>query len=150
MVKREPSCTLEQELFKNVFEKTPDYIKNLDLFFGENQALYDMIQTMKKDLRDVIEEKHGMEKGALKRGCVGFEQYPTLVSNIPTNNAITLTTVFAYAKGDNYEVHPSGGSFNPETGEQKEVYYIDANKNEEQAKALQMQLTIISKKEILL
>ena len=28
MLKREPSCELEKELFKNVFEKTPDYIKN--------------------------------------------------------------------------------------------------------------------------
>ena len=37
MVKREPSCTLEQELFKNVFEKTPDYIKNLDLFNFDNE-----------------------------------------------------------------------------------------------------------------
>ena len=31
MTKREPSCLLEQELFKNVFDKTPDYIKNLNL-----------------------------------------------------------------------------------------------------------------------
>lgn len=31
MTKREPSCLLEQELFKNVFDKTPDYIKNLKL-----------------------------------------------------------------------------------------------------------------------
>lgn len=77
----------------------------------------DRIAETVDQLTDVIEEKHGMEKGTLKKGCVGFEQYPTLVSNIPTNNAVTLTTVFAYAKGDNYEVHPSGGSFNPETGE---------------------------------
>jgi hypothetical protein len=77
----------------------------------------DRIAETVDQLTYVIEEKHGMEKGTLKKGCVGFEQYPTLVSNIPTNNAVTLTTVFAYAKGDNYEVHPNGGSFNPETGE---------------------------------
>ena len=28
MLKREPSCVLEKELFQNVFDKTPDYIKN--------------------------------------------------------------------------------------------------------------------------
>ena len=31
MTKREATCLLEQELFKNVFDKTPDYIKNLKL-----------------------------------------------------------------------------------------------------------------------
>lgn len=35
MIKREPSCSLEKELFKNVFDKTPEYIKELNLFdFG--------------------------------------------------------------------------------------------------------------------
>ena len=37
MAKREPSCVLEKELFNNVFEKTPDYIKNLELFNFENE-----------------------------------------------------------------------------------------------------------------
>ena len=37
MFKREPSCVLEKELFKNVFDKTPDYIKNLDLFNFDNE-----------------------------------------------------------------------------------------------------------------
>lgn len=37
MIKREPSCALEQELFNNVFDKTPDYIKNLDLLNFDNE-----------------------------------------------------------------------------------------------------------------
>ena len=36
-MKREPSCELERELFKNVFEKTPDYVKNLDLLNFDNE-----------------------------------------------------------------------------------------------------------------
>ena len=42
MIKREASCLLEQELFKNVFDKTPDYIKNLDLlnFDNENEFVF--------------------------------------------------------------------------------------------------------------
>ena len=39
MMKREPSCVLEQELFKNVYDKTPDYIKNANLLnFDEENA----------------------------------------------------------------------------------------------------------------
>ena len=47
MAKREPSCDLEKELFKNVFDKTPDYIKNLDLinFDNENEFIF----TLKKE-----------------------------------------------------------------------------------------------------
>ena len=37
MTKREPSCILEKELFKNVFDKTPDYIKNADLLNFDNE-----------------------------------------------------------------------------------------------------------------
>jgi len=37
MLKREPSCELEKELFKNVCEKTPDYIKNLNLLNFDNE-----------------------------------------------------------------------------------------------------------------
>lgn len=37
MTKREPSCLLEEELFKNVFDKTPEYIKNLNLFDFNNR-----------------------------------------------------------------------------------------------------------------
>ena len=37
MVKREASCELEKELFKNVFEKTPDYIKNANLINFDNE-----------------------------------------------------------------------------------------------------------------
>ena len=36
-MKREPSCELEKELFKNVFEKTPDYIKNANLLNFDNE-----------------------------------------------------------------------------------------------------------------
>lgn len=36
MLKREPSCALEKELFQNVFDKTPDYIKNADLLNFDN------------------------------------------------------------------------------------------------------------------
>lgn len=35
---KEPSCELEKELFKNVYEKTPDYIKNLDLLNFNNEG----------------------------------------------------------------------------------------------------------------
>ena len=42
MLKREPSCELEKELFKNVFEKTPDYIKNSDLLNFDN---FDLVLT---------------------------------------------------------------------------------------------------------
>ena len=38
MTKREPSCLLEQELFKNVFDKTPDYIKDLNLIDFEQEG----------------------------------------------------------------------------------------------------------------
>lgn len=38
MLKREPSCVLEKELFKNVFDKTPDYIKNFDLLNFDNEG----------------------------------------------------------------------------------------------------------------
>ena len=38
MVKKEPSCELEKELFKNVYEKTPDYIKNLNLLNFDNDG----------------------------------------------------------------------------------------------------------------
>ena len=39
---REASCALEQELFKNVFDKTPDYIKNANLlnFDNENEFIF--------------------------------------------------------------------------------------------------------------
>ena len=37
MTKREASCELEKELFKNVFEKTPDYIKNANLINFDNE-----------------------------------------------------------------------------------------------------------------
>ena len=42
MTKREASCVLEQELFKNVFDKTPDYIKNANLlnFDNENEFIF--------------------------------------------------------------------------------------------------------------
>ena len=37
MIKREPSCLLEKELFKNVFDKTPEHIKSLNLFDFDNK-----------------------------------------------------------------------------------------------------------------
>ena len=37
MFKKEPSCVLEKELFTNVFDKAPDYIKNLELFNFDNE-----------------------------------------------------------------------------------------------------------------
>ena len=40
MTKREPSCVLEQELFKNVFDKTPDYIKNANLLNFDKASKY--------------------------------------------------------------------------------------------------------------
>ena len=47
MLKREPSCELEKELFKNVFEKTPDYIKNSDLLNFGNEGEFTF--TLKKE-----------------------------------------------------------------------------------------------------
>ena len=38
MTKRTPSCELEKELFNNVFEKTPDYIKNSDILNFDNDG----------------------------------------------------------------------------------------------------------------
>lgn len=37
MYKLKPSCELEGELFKNVYDKTPDYIKNLNLMNFDNE-----------------------------------------------------------------------------------------------------------------
>ncbi len=37
MGKREATCELEKELFKNVFDKTPEYIKNLNLINLDNK-----------------------------------------------------------------------------------------------------------------
>ena len=43
MLKREPSCELEKELFKNICEKTPDYIKNLDLLNFDNEGEFTFV-----------------------------------------------------------------------------------------------------------
>jgi len=44
MTMREPSCELERELFNNVIEKTPDYIKNANLlnFDNENEFTFSL------------------------------------------------------------------------------------------------------------
>ena len=44
MYRREPSCDLERELFKNVYEKTPDYVKNLNIlnFDNENEFVFSL------------------------------------------------------------------------------------------------------------
>lgn len=47
MYKKQPGCELEKELFKNVFEKTPDYIKNLDLMNFDNEG--EFMFTLKKE-----------------------------------------------------------------------------------------------------
>ena len=47
MYKLKPSCELEGELFKNVFDKTPDYIKNLDLMNFDNENGFTF--TLKKE-----------------------------------------------------------------------------------------------------
>ena len=47
MYKLKPSCELEGELFKNVFDKTPDYIKNLDLMNFDNENGFNF--TLKKE-----------------------------------------------------------------------------------------------------
>ncbi len=47
MYKQKPSCELEGELFKNVFDKTPDYIKNLDLMNFDNENGFTF--TLKKE-----------------------------------------------------------------------------------------------------
>ena len=38
MTKKIPSCELEKELFNSVYEKTPDYIKNLDILDFDNEG----------------------------------------------------------------------------------------------------------------
>lgn len=43
MSMKEPSCVLEKELFKSVLEKTPDYIKNLDLLNFENNGEFTFV-----------------------------------------------------------------------------------------------------------
>ncbi len=47
MLKREPSCVLEKELFQNVFDKTPDYIKNANLLNFDNEGEFAF--TLKKE-----------------------------------------------------------------------------------------------------
>lgn len=47
MLKREPQSELEKELFKNVFNKTPDYIKNIKLFDFDNVGEFTF--TLKKE-----------------------------------------------------------------------------------------------------
>ncbi len=47
MYKLKPSCELEGELFKNVFDKTPDYIKKLDLMNFDNENGFTF--TLKKE-----------------------------------------------------------------------------------------------------
>ena len=46
-MKKEPSCDLERELFKSVFDKTPDYVKNLNLFDFNNENEFTF--TLKKE-----------------------------------------------------------------------------------------------------
>jgi hypothetical protein len=77
----------------------------------------DKIARTVKELAGAIEGQYEMEPGTLDQSCIGFEDYPRLVKEMPSKSSgVSLTTVFAYAKGDNYEVYPDGGSFNPETG----------------------------------
>ena len=47
MLNKEPKSELEKELFKNVFEKTPDYIKSLDLMNFDNDNEFTF--TLKKE-----------------------------------------------------------------------------------------------------
>lgn len=47
MLKREPSCVLEKELFQNVLDKTPDYIKNANLLNFDNEGEFTF--TLKKE-----------------------------------------------------------------------------------------------------
>ena len=43
MLKREASCELERELFDNVYAKTPDYIKNLELMNFNNEGEFTFV-----------------------------------------------------------------------------------------------------------
>ena len=47
MYKLKPGCELEGELFQNVFDKTPDYIKNLNLLNFDNEGGFTF--TLKKE-----------------------------------------------------------------------------------------------------
>ncbi len=42
-MRREPSCSLEKDLFTSVYEKTPDYIKNLNLMNFDNEEGFSFI-----------------------------------------------------------------------------------------------------------
>ena len=44
---REASCELENELFKSVYDKTPDYIKNLNLIDFNNDG--EFVFTLKRE-----------------------------------------------------------------------------------------------------
>ena len=47
MATRIPSCELEKELFKSVYEKTPDYVKNMHLLDFDNEG--EFIFTLKRE-----------------------------------------------------------------------------------------------------
>ncbi len=59
MIKRESSCALEKELFENVYNKTPDYIKKLNLINLNNKD--EFVFTLKKEYLYPYDEKSNPE-----------------------------------------------------------------------------------------
>ena len=70
MLKREASCDLEKELFKNVFDKTPDYIKNLNLFNFDNENEFTF--TLKREHLYPYDEINNPEGLNLKEWFEGY------------------------------------------------------------------------------
>ena len=67
---RQASCELENQLFKNVFDKTPDYIKNLNLidFSNENEFIF----TLKREHLYAYDESSNPEGLNLKEWFAGY------------------------------------------------------------------------------
>ena len=70
MFKREPSCVLEKELFNNVFDKTPDYIKNLELFNFDNENEFTF--TLKREHLYPYDETNNPDGLNLKEWFAGY------------------------------------------------------------------------------
>ena len=67
---RQASCELENQLFKNVFDKTPEYIKNLNLFDFSNEGEFTF--TLKREHLYPYDETNNPEGLNLKEWFAGY------------------------------------------------------------------------------
>ena len=67
---REASCELENELFKSVYDKTPDYIKNLELFDFSNEGEFTF--TLKREYLNPYDAKKNPKGLNLKEWFEGY------------------------------------------------------------------------------